>query len=155
MTLIGIQLVYADFHTATNMIITYILYFQKTYTNTLDFSRKSYILYNYIAYVRILSTNIRKFQDYLILYNLHSIKGANFPYKIPSDWIETSNIINLIKSGTEINFMILLFSLLSSFPFRKIGIACFTKFLTKCFMLYFRELSMVCFLITYKKIYYS
>ena len=29
--------------------------------------------------------------------------------------------------------MILLFSLLSSFPFRKIGIACFTKCLTKCF----------------------
>ena len=101
--------------------------FKKTYTNTLDFSRKNYILYNNIVYVRILSTNIRKSQDYLILYNLHSIKGANFPYKIPSDWIETSHTINLIKSGTEINFMIVLFS------FRKIGIACFMVCLTKCF----------------------
>ena len=56
MTLIGIQLVYADFHTATANKYDYYLHTIflkiKTYTIHSIFDGKNYILYNYIAYVR-------------------------------------------------------------------------------------------------------
>ena len=82
MTLIGIQLVYADFHTAaTNMMMTVydtlkkpiIHYFHKINTSATNLHCICGILY-------------RKDQKIPSLFDvLHSIKGPNFPYKIPSD----------------------------------------------------------------------